>query len=172
MSLPRVDPLPAFNFLITLIDSSSTFSAIRSGVTDLALGGFTECSGLESTLETTEYREGGVNDRIHRFPGRITFANIVLRRGVGFGEGLYLWHREFLEGKGKRRDGYIVLQSESRIPIKIWSFSRGLPIKWSGPTLNAQASAVAIESLEIAHEQLTLVFSPGAALDRLKEAIF
>jgi phage tail-like protein len=170
--LPRIDPLPGFNFLITLIDNSSTFSAIASGVTGLLLGGFTECTGLESSLETFDYLEGGVNDRVHRFPTRFAYSNITLKRGVGFGEDLWLWHQEFIEGKGKRRDGFIILQNEMRIPIKIWSFSRGLPVKWVGPSFNAQSSAVSIESLEIAHEQLELVLSPGALLDDLTSAIF
>ena len=87
MDLPRFDPLPAYNFLIVLLDTSSTFSTIKSGALGLALGGFTECSGLESSLETMEYREGGVNDRIqlaaldtllpvcqHRKPSRIVTA--------------------------------------------------------------------------------------------------
>src|SRR5688572_20363096 len=171
MTLPRFDPLPAFNFLITLIDTTSTFSAIKSGATSLALGGFSECSGLESTLETYDYREGGVNDRVHRFPTRATYANIVLKRGVGLGEGLWLWHQDFVDGKGKRRDGYIVLQNQLRIPIKIWSFSRGLPVKWTGPGLNARASEVSIESLEIAHEKLELIMSPGKLVDGLAGAI-
>lgn len=170
--LPRFDPLPGFNFLITLIDNSSTFSAIASGVSGLLLGGFSECTGLESNLETFEYKEGGVNDRIHRFASRNSYGNIILKRGVGFGEDLWLWHQEFIEGEGKRRDGFIILQNEMQIPIKIWSFSRGLPIKWSGPAFNAQSSAVSIESMEIAHEQLKLEFSPGALLDDLTSAIF
>jgi phage tail-like protein len=171
MTFPRLDPLPAFNFLITLIDNSSTFSAIKSGVTGLALGGFSECTGLETTLETVDYREGGVNDRVHKFPTRNAYTNIVLKRGVGLGEDLWLWHEEFVQGKGKRRDGFIILQNELKVPIKIWSFSRGLPVKWTGPSLNAGQSAVSIESMEIAHEKLELVMSPGKALDLLTGAI-
>jgi phage tail-like protein len=170
--LPRFDPLPGFNFLITLIDDSSTFSAIASGIGGLVLGGFTECSGLESTLETFDYLEGGVNDQVLRFPTRMSYSNITLKRGVGLGETLWLWHQDFIEGKGKRRDGFIILQNEMRIPIKIWSFLRGIPVKWTGPSLNAQASAVSIEALEIAHEQLKLVMSPGAALDAAIDAVF
>jgi phage tail-like protein len=171
MALPRIDPLPAFNFLIALLDTSSSFSAIKSGVMGLALGGFSECSGLESTLEIEEYLEGGVNDRVHRFPTRFSYTNIVLTRGVGFGEDLWLWHQEFVEGKGKRRDGLIILQNEMRLPVKIWSFSRGLPVKWSGPTFNATASEISIESLEIAHEKLELTLSPGAVLSRAAGAL-
>jgi phage tail-like protein len=171
MALPRFDPLPAFNFLIALLDTSSTFSAIKSGVMGLALGGFSECSGLESSLETTDYLEGGVNDRVHRFPTRFNYTNIVLTRGVGFGEDLWLWHQEFVEGKGKRRDGLIILQNELKVPVKIWTFSRGLPIRWTGPTFNATASEISIETLEIAHEKLELTLSPGAALSQITGAI-
>lgn len=171
MALPRLDPLPAFNFLIGLLDTSSTFSTIKSAVSGLALGGFSECSGLESTLETIDYLEGGANDRVHRFPTRLSYSNITLRRGVGFSEDLWLWHHEFIEGKGTRRDGLIILQNDLNVPIKIWTFKNGLPIKWTGPTLNAQASELSIEALEIAHEKLELQLSPGAALSAATGAI-
>lgn len=164
MSIPRLDPLPAFNFLIGLIDTSSTVSIVKSGVTSFALGGFSECSGLDSSLETFDYLEGGVNDRVHRFPTRFSYGNITLRRGVGLGEGLWLWHQEFQQGKGKRRNGFIILQNELKIPIKIWAFSRAMPVKWTGPTFNALTSEISIESLEIVHEKLEL-YSPGVALD-------
>ena len=132
----------------------------------LALGGFSECTGLESTLETFDYQ--GVDDRTLPRGSRQQHRP---QQGVGFVR-ISGCGQEFIEGKGKRRDGFIILQNELRIPIKIWSFSRGLPVKWSGPALNAQSSAVSIETLEIAHEQLKLVMSPGALLDDLTGAIF
>lgn len=165
MNLPRIDPLPAYNFYITLIDASTQFSTVSSAAMGLLLGGFTECSGLDASLEIEEYKEGGVNDRVHKFPSRHTYSNITLKRGVGFGEDLWLWYEEFLKGEGKRRNGLIVLANELKLPIKIWGFQRGLPIKWAGPAFNASSSAVAIEGIEIAHEKLELVMSPGKALD-------
>jgi len=170
MSLPRLGPLPAFNFYIALIDDSSTFAAIGSLVS-FALGGFSECTGLDSELSVVDFQEGGVNDRVHRFPGRFTFPNIVLSRGVGFGEDLYLWHEQFLKGEGKRRNGLILLGNEMGIPIKTWTFERGIPVKWVGPSLNAQQSALAIEKLEIAHEKLSLVMSPGKLADTALGAV-
>jgi phage tail-like protein len=170
VTLPRLGPLPAFHFLVALTDTSSSPLAIAGGIAGMALGGFAECTGLESTLETFDYLEGGVNDRVHRFPTRFSFTNITLKRGVGLGEGLWNWHLEFLQGRGKRRDGLIVLQNEAKLPLKTWTFSRGLPVKWSGPALNASASEVAIESLEIAHEKLELIspgVAAGAALDQV-----
>ncbi len=155
------NPLPAFMFRVTLL---------RRDGSQLDVAGFSECSGLESTMALEEYPEGGVNDRVHRFASRFTYTNIVLRRGVGLSEDLWLWHQSFLEGKGKRRDGLIVLQGEGQIPVKIWIFSRGLPVKWTGPAFNAQASELAIEALEIAHEKLELV-SPGVAAGAAIEAV-
>jgi phage tail-like protein len=174
MALPRFDPLPAFNFQIALIDDSSALGLLGS-VAGTLLGGFSECSGLETALDIYEYAEGGVNDRIHRFPSRIKYANnIVLRRGVGLGEGLWLWHQEFMEGKGKRRTGLIFLFGNVAgvpVPIKTWTFERGLPVKWIGPNFNAGASEVSIEALEIAVEKLTLV-SPGTLASAALGAIF
>ena len=171
MTLPRFDPLPAFNFYVALVDDSSTFSHATSLIAPFILGGFSEVSGLESQLDVEEYSEGGVNDRVHKFPSRLTFPNLVLKRGVGFGEDLWLWHEGFLDHGGERRDVLIFLANELRVPIKIWGFSRAIPVKWTGPDLNAQSSATAIETLEIAHERMSLVMSPGKALDAVAGAV-
>ena len=93
-----------------------------------------------------------------------SYPNITLLRGVGLSEDLWLWHEEFQAGKGTRRDGLIILQDRMKIPVKTWSFSNGLPVRWSGPALKAGEGAVAIESIEIAHEKLTLLASPGQLL--------
>lgn len=159
-------PLPSFNFYIALIedpDNALKTAAAIAGA--FVLGGFSEATGLESEIEIQEYAAGGINDRVFRFPTRARYPNIVLSRGVGFGEDLYLWHEEFLKGEGKRRNGLIFLANEIRIPIKAWTFENGIPVKWSGPSLSASTSGVAIEKLEIAHEKLTLTLSPGKALD-------
>jgi phage tail-like protein len=51
----------------------------------------------------------------------------------------------------------VTLLDELRNPVKVWAFKRGLPVKWTGPSLNATQSQVAVEELEIAHEGLTLM---------------
>lgn len=172
MSIPgiRLDPFPSFNFYISLIDTSSTLAKVMTAINFVAAGGFSDCSGLEGTLQVEEYPEGGENRFVHKFPTRMTYSNITLKRGIGFSEDLWNWHFDYVNGKGKRRDGLIFLQNELHIPVKVWIFRRGLPLKWSGPTLNASQNAVAIESLEIVHEGLELV-SAGTALKQAGEAI-
>lgn len=157
MPIPRIltDPLPAYRFRIALIDSSSTLGAL-AGLVNLATGGFSECSGLDAVLQIEDYIEGGENTYVHKFPTRVTWSNITLKRGVGISDSLWQWHEEFVLGKGKRRDGLIVMQNDLGAPIKAWVFKRGLPVKWTGPTFNASQNAIAIESIEIAHAGLEL----------------
>lgn len=154
-------PLPGFNFYIMMFDSGGSELAIAAAAAGAILGGFSECTGLDSEIAVEERLVGGINDRVFRFPGRASFPPITLKRGVAFSEDLYLWHESFLKGEGKPRDGLIFLANETRVPIKCWMFEGGLPQRWSGPALNAQSSALAVESLEIAHRRLSLKFSPG-----------
>jgi phage tail-like protein len=116
-------------------------------------------------MQVEEYSEGGENRFIHKFPTRMTYSNIVLKRGITLSEDLWNWHADYVNGRGKRRDGIIILRSEQQIPLKTWLFERGLPLKWSGPSLNAAQSAVAIETLEIAHQGLRLA-SVGTAWEK------
>ena len=154
----RPDPLLNHNFLVSLAQTSSTFGLFQvaglTAVTDLAAGGFSECSGLEMSMQPEEYKEGGRNDAVLKFPSRITWTNLTLKKGIGVGTALWDWHYGFVEGRGRRCDGTIVLLDEMRLPYVIWCFRRGLPVKYSGPALNATQNNVAIESIEIAHEGL------------------
>ena len=171
--MTTLGPLPAFHFYIALVDAGGTspVPAALDVAAAFVLGGFSEATGLESEIRVEERRAGGQNDRVFRFPSVAAYPNVVLSRGVGFSEDLYLWHQGFLKGEGKRRNGLVFLANETRIPIKCWSFERGIPVKWSGPALNATTSAVAIEKLEIAHERLTLTMSPGKLLDSALGAV-
>lgn len=167
----RIDPVRNYNFLITLVDSSSSLASVTVtlGISKPAVGGFSECSGLEVALQTEEHREGGNNGTVLKFPTRINWANIKLRRGVATSNDLWDWHYGFVEGKGKRRDGIITLQDDQHKPVRSWRFSRGLPVKWTGPALNAAQSQVAIEELEIAHEGIKVI--KAGALGQVAEAV-
>lgn len=161
----RTDPVKGYNFLITLIDTSSDMAMAKSialsAITDVAVGGFTECTGLEMSLDVEEIEEGGRNGSLHKLPTRTKWSNITLKSGVGADTSLWDWAYGFVEGKGKRRDGVIVLMNDLHVPNNIWYFHRGLPLKYSGPSMNAGQSQVAIESIEIAHEGLWQVPAVG-----------
>jgi phage tail-like protein len=169
----RSDPVLNHNFLVSLLDTSSTLalvaSAAMSAIGDVALGGFSECAGIEMSLKTEEFNEGGRNSGALRFPTRVSWSNITLKKGMGLGTALWGWHYGFVQGTGKRRDGTIALLNDQQIPVTIWYFRRGLPVKYTGPSLNATQSNVAIESIEIAHEGIFQL--PFAAVDAAVSAV-
>jgi phage tail-like protein len=161
------------NFVVSLIDTSSTLailkSAALSAIFDVALGGFSECSGLDMSLKTEDVREGGNNGAVLHFPTRVEWGAITLKKGIG-GTALWDWHYGFVEGMGKRRDGVIVLLNSQKLPANIWSFRRGLPTKYTGPQMNATQNNVAIESIEITHEGIYQVPFVGVASSAVSAA--
>jgi phage tail-like protein len=52
----------------------------------------------------------------------------------------------------------MLLGDRQQVPNNIWHFRRGLPVKYTGPAMNATQSSVAIEAIEIAHEGIYQVF--------------
>jgi len=160
----RGDPVLNHNFIIQLLDSSGAPSSLGDAADLLGsvVGGFSECTGIEMTMKVEEFSEGGRNGEVLRFPGRTSWTNITLKKGIATGTALWDWYYAFVEGRGRRRDGVIMLLNELHVPSAIWQFKRGLPAKYTGPSLNAMQSNVAIESIEIAHEGIFQV--PGVGL--------
>jgi len=173
MAYERRDPLPGFNFSVSLLDTQGDGSGVGLGTIALSSAGlgtmasFSEVSGLEMTMEVEDYAAGGLNGGVLKFPGRMKWSNLVMRRGVIAkrdpmdNSDLWTWCEAYLNGVGIRKDGIIILRDQNRQPQITWSFRRGLPLKWTGPAMNAAQSQVAIESVEIAHEGLSLVRSGG-----------
>jgi len=162
----RGDPILNHNFVVSLLDSSAGSglpgAIVMSAIFDAVVGGFSECSGLETSMKVEEFNEGGRNGEVLKFPGRISWTNVTLKKGLGSSTALWDWYYAFVEGRGKRRDGVIILMNELKVPNNIWQFRRGIPVKYTGPSLNATQNNVAIESIEIAHEGLFQV--PGIGL--------
>jgi phage tail-like protein len=171
----RNDPIPAYNFRINLFDSASSGAAAVASIalTPLVvnpLAGFSECTGLEMTLETEDYEEGGNNGTVLKFPKRAKWGEITLKKGITRRSDLFDWYYGFTQGITRRKDGIIILMNEKHEPHTVWSFRRGLPVKYVAPQLNAQQSNVAIETLTIAHEGLSLLGGASGLAGAVREA--
>lgn len=175
----RRDPLLGFNFHVSLFDSTTSPGA---GLTSIVLqplianpaAGFSECSGLEMTLDLEDYNEGGNNGTVLKFPKRVKYSELTLKKGVTKDTQLFDWFYGYTQGAGKRKDGVITLRDALGKPHTVWGFSRGLPSKYSGPQMNAQQSAVAIQSITITHEglyQMGGAAALGAAIGEAARAL-
>jgi phage tail-like protein len=137
----RLDPYMAFNFVVEL--------------ESLVVGGFSEVTGLQSEVEVTPYREGGLNEFEHKLPGPVTYPNLVLTRGLTDRETLWMWYDNVTKGIIRRKNGTIMLLDHRHTPVIWWDFYHAYPVKWVGPQLQASNStAVAVEQIELVHEGL------------------
>lgn len=158
--IPSLEPpLAGFRFLVTLDPAIAYLPPAQALLLPImAAAGFQEVTGLGADLEVTDYAEGGVNDFVHQLPVRHKWSRISLKRGLVRDLGLWWWYQAGLtQSLGARRDGVIVLLTPLGVPAIGWIFRAGLAAKWSGPELKAQENAVALETLEIAHEGITQI---------------
>jgi phage tail-like protein len=135
----RVDPARNFNFLVE--------------IDGYAQASFTECSGLETTTEVIETREGGDNTTVHKLPGKTTYSDITLKRGVTASDELWKWRESVIHGDVRRKNGSIVVFDLANArEISRWNFVSAWPTKWEGPQLTAKGTDIAVETLVLAHE--------------------
>ncbi|MEQ1505622.1 MAG: phage tail protein [Myxococcota bacterium] len=120
---------------------------------------FQECSGLKSVATVYEIEEGGMNGMTHKRPGQSRWENIVLRYATSASTELLSWRDQFLQDQfGLRTEygGAIILYDNAGTEIRRYSFSSCWPVSWEGPSLNSGSSELAVETLEIAHDGLTI----------------
>jgi phage tail-like protein len=132
----------------------------------MQVAGFRKASGLSVEMQPEEYREGGVNDYVHKLPGQYTHRNLVLERGLTESTKLWDWVEgvrtgEFYAASSKRarKDVTVTLRAGYNASAsKAWQFRNAYPVTWEGPELAADAggsSAVAVQRVEFAHEGFT-----------------
>jgi phage tail-like protein len=137
-------PIPKFHFSVTL--------------GDLGEIGFQEVTGLKLTTEFIEYRPGNDPTFIkQRVPGLKKFENITLKKAVFKGDtALYDWYIDVQANPERRQDLTIQLLDEQGAPLMTWTVTKAFPISISGPDLNGESNELAVESLELAHEGITM----------------
>lgn len=119
---------------------------------------FSEVSGLNIESQVIEYRDGANKEFTpQKMPGLQKFGNITLKRGIFDGDNqFYEWLNTTSMNTVQRRDLIINLLDEEHEPVVTWKVKNAFPVKIEGPGLKATGNEVAIESLEIAHEGLTI----------------
>jgi phage tail-like protein len=121
---------------------------------------FTEVTGLDQQNEVIEYRHSDSKDFSKiKMPGMRKYSNITLKRGKFEGDfDFNNWVDQIANDRvGNRRDVVVRLMNEKHEPVAVWKAVNCFPVKITAPDLKSDANEVAIETLEIAHEGLSLV---------------
>jgi len=151
-------PLHAFRFLLRFIRSGG-----EGGQEDVCGGSFAECSGLESSMEPKVIRAGGLNYGAVQRPGPVSFATVVLKRGMTRTPDLFRWYQLVAGGAyAWRLSAELVVLDTAGEPALTWGLDHCLPVKFKAADLNARGGEIGIEELHLAHQGLRL-FDPGSA---------
>lgn len=138
------DPFGRSRFLVDLGDGSG----------DLAAGAFRKVTGLGTWIDPVVYRTGSDPDgTVRTLPGRRHYGNVTLRRGLIGDLRLWAW---IDATPPDRRTVVITLHDEQRTAVLRFVLHEAWPCRWTGPTLSAKSSDLAIEELELCHERLEI----------------
>jgi len=136
---------------------ASNFLVVIDGV---PVTSFMECVLPVASIEVIEYREGAdLANNIRKLPGLVRYGNLVLKRGLANSPSsmaLWDWFSTFVVGTGKTKQMTVTLLDSGKNPVIKWSFTNAWPVKYESPALNGRTSALAIETLEVAVEGMTV----------------
>ena len=138
-------PMPKFRFSV---DLGTNFKDIA----------FQEVSGMDSENQVIEYRKSNSNFfSTEKMPGITNYGKVTLKRGIFVNDNLFWkWHNEIAMNTIKRQTMLVkLLDEDGKITVQ-WQLNNAWPTKIVSTNLASDASEIAVDTLEIAHEQLII----------------
>lgn len=150
-------PLTKMNFLVTVDNVSGTAA-------------FTEVTGIEATVDVIEFRQGNSGSLSPvKLPGLVKHGNVTLKFGYVMDSAFKTWIQECVsEHRGEMPRSKVQIEMidinggapsqlvSSITGTRVWVLTNAWVTKYNAPDLNASTSEVAIESVEIAYEELII----------------
>jgi phage tail-like protein len=151
-------PFIAFRFEVVL-DLDRPTAGLTSPLCEAA---FSECDGLELTMQTKTLEVGGVNDRQIHLIGPVTNSQLTLKRGMTNNLQLWQWFSSGTKpGSVLTAHGQITLWDADGTPGIQFNLTECLPVRMRAPSLNAKGDGgIAIEELALVYSKLE-VGPPG-----------
>lgn len=136
-------PLPKFHFEVKW---------------DANVMSFQEVSGLDVQSEEIKYRHGDSKDfSVIKMPGLKKVGNVTMKKGIFKADNkFWVWFNDIKMNTIKRVPVTISLLDEAGAPTMVWTLANAWPTKITGTDLKAEGNEVAVESIEIVHEGLTI----------------
>jgi len=150
-------PLTKMNFLVTVDEIDGTAA-------------FNEVSGVDSSVDVIEFRQGNAHSLAPvKLPGLVKHGNVTLKMGYTNDNSFKEWIQACVSetrDEMPRHDLSIELIDinggapksavTSHQGTTVWVLTNAWVAKYTAPDLNSTTSEVAIESVEIAYEELVI----------------
>ena len=142
-------PLPVYNYKVDIGQDTVAFS---------------EVSGLNIGYETTVYKEsntepGKISPRVFRMPAQASNVTLTLKKGIVPAKSqaaLYDWINSIRINQVIKKDIVVSLCDETGKAVVTWMVSNAFPTKLTVPTFDAKSNDVAIESLELMADSVSI----------------
>lgn len=136
-------PLPRFFFQVKWGDQEMSFQ---------------EVTGLDVEAQPIEYRHGDSKEFAPiKMPGIKKVGNVTMKKGIFKSDNKFWeWFEQIKMNTIKRVPVTISLLDETNAPTMVWNLTNAFPTKITGTDLKSDGNEVAIETIEIAHEGLTI----------------
>ena len=106
---------------------------------------FQEVTGLNVTVNVETYNEGGENRFVHRLPGRTSYQDLVLKRGMTLVSGVTAWCIDSIENFNYQPTNMLIsLLNEDHLPVSSWYIANAYPIKYDITGLNAENGQIVV----------------------------
>jgi phage tail-like protein len=139
----NVWPLPKFYFQVKIGDKEIPFQ---------------EVSGLDIEAQIIEYRHGNSKEfSTIKMPGIKKTGNVTLKKGIFVKDnGFWDWFNKIKMNTIERQTIVINLLDEAGAPTMIWTLTNAWPTKITGTDMKSDGNEIAVETIEVAHEGLTI----------------
>ena len=139
----REDPLVAFKFGLEIEGKLGGFFSSVSGIGS-------ESEVIEQKISNPETGE----TLIRKIPGRLSWTEVSLKRGVTSNIDVWEWRQQVVDGKieAARTNCSIVAYNQANEEIARWNLDNAWPSKVTGPEMDAGGQDYMIEEITIVHE--------------------
>lgn len=132
------------------------FHGLLPSPVDLA---FQSIGGLNASIETEAVGNGGANSSQFSLPTKVSYGNLTLKRGMKpFPSALSKWCEDAFENFSFQPiDVVVVLLNELHVPVFSWYIKKAIPVKYEFGDLNAETSAVLVETFELKYQSFKVI---------------
>lgn len=150
-------PLTKMNFLVNVESIEATAA-------------FSEVTGIEATVDVIEFRQGNASSLSPvKIPGLVKHGNVTLKFGYTLDSAFKTWITECVsETRGEMPRNNVQIEmidinggapstlTQAVTGTRVWTLTNAWVTKYNAPDFDAKTSDVAIESVELAYEELVI----------------
>lgn len=147
MAIQRNDPYAAFQYRVTITPKAG----------NVVRGAFSDVTGISTEVTYADYREGtDARNHVRKVATLYKVGDITLKRGIIGSLDLFQWMELVRTGNQDAKARVVIEQisEDGQNVIGTWTYTNARPSKWTGPTLGAKSSDVAMEELALVAEDM------------------